>query len=209
MFSSSDSISCGSFFIVIIAFANKEFITILQGLNLLFISLISIKIPLSAPGYLNINIPFIFFKKLSHIVFRLSFTNLGLLIHGCLFNLDKLSFTSSISSPQSRPREINNKYNKHNDIDEYGEKTILLMMVGSFYEIYGELDKNGNINGSNINEVSKICELSIAKKTSEIVMAGFTYTKIDKYLKKLHIYLNTLTLTVFLITCPLSSVFAN
>ena len=78
--------------------------------------------------------------------------------------------------------------------EKYGEKTAVLMMVGSFYEIYGEKtgvnsDSNSNmyktITGSKIEDISKVCDLSIACKTSTFVMAGFTYTKIEKYLKKL------------------------
>ena len=34
--------------------------------------------------------------------------------------------------------------------DKYGEKTVVLMMVGSFYEIYGEKHSNSNSDGSNI-----------------------------------------------------------
>ena len=73
--------------------------------------------------------------------------------------------------------------------DKYGEKTVVLMMVGSFYEIYGEKNNNSDgsfyITGSKIEEISKLCDLSVAQKTEQYVMAGFTYTKIDKYLKKL------------------------
>lgn len=73
--------------------------------------------------------------------------------------------------------------------DKYGDKTVILMMVGSFYEIYGEKTTNGDgsflITGSKIEEISKLCDLTIAQKTGQHVMAGFTYTKIDKYLKKL------------------------
>jgi len=76
--------------------------------------------------------------------------------------------------------------------EKYGEKTAVLMMVGSFYEIYGEKLGNNSensgyktIGGSKIEEISKICDLSIAQKTGMFVMAGFTYTKIEKYLKKL------------------------
>ena len=73
--------------------------------------------------------------------------------------------------------------------DKYGDKTVVLMMVGSFYEIYGEKNSNNDgsfyITGSKIEEISKLCDLSVAQKTSQYVMAGFTYTKIDKYLKKL------------------------
>lgn len=71
--------------------------------------------------------------------------------------------------------------------EEYGDKTIVLMMVGSFYEIYGEKNSKGVISGSKIEEISKLCDLAIAQKTGTgtNVMAGFTYTKIDKYLKKI------------------------
>jgi DNA mismatch repair protein MutS len=71
--------------------------------------------------------------------------------------------------------------------EEYGDKTIVLMMVGSFYEIYGEKNSKGVISGSKIEDISKICDLAIAQKTGTgaNVMAGFTYTKIDKYLKKI------------------------
>ena len=73
--------------------------------------------------------------------------------------------------------------------DKYGDRTVILMMVGSFYEIYGEKTSNSdgsfNITGSKIDEISKLCDLSIANKTGQYVMAGFTYTKIDKYLKKI------------------------
>lgn len=69
--------------------------------------------------------------------------------------------------------------------EEYGEKTIVLMMVGSFYEMYGEKNIKGVISGSKIEDISKICDLAIAQKTGTNVMAGFTYTKIDKYLKKI------------------------
>lgn len=73
--------------------------------------------------------------------------------------------------------------------EKYGDKTVILMMVGSFYEIYGEktsnIDGSFLIIGSKIEEISKLCDLTIAQKTTQYVMAGFTYTKIDKYLKKL------------------------
>lgn len=77
--------------------------------------------------------------------------------------------------------------------EKYGDKTVVLMMVGSFYEIYGEKltnrDGSFSVTGSKIEEISKLCDLSIAQKIAGAsgthVMAGFTYTKIDKYLKKL------------------------
>ena len=87
-------------------------------------------------------------------------------------------------------------------IQEYGEKTVVLMQVGAFFEIYGlkeeteEKDKNnvfyGNatITGSRITEISKICDLNVTEKKmnmdqKSVVMAGFKDACIDKYLKKL------------------------
>jgi len=80
-------------------------------------------------------------------------------------------------------------------IFEYGEKTILLMQVGAFYEVYGIRNKNTDkIHNSQIHDFSKICELNIVdkniciteiKKDESIVMAGFKDIMIDKYIKKL------------------------
>lgn len=50
-------------------------------------------------------------------------------------------------------------------IFEYGEKTILLMQVGAFYEVYGIRNKNTDqIRNSQIHDFSKICELNIVDK---------------------------------------------
>ena len=75
-------------------------------------------------------------------------------------------------------------------IKEYGEKTIVLMQVGSFFETYGKLDKDNNIFGSNINIFAEICEMTIARKNMtigkhKIVMAGFGLAQLEKYIKKL------------------------
>lgn len=75
--------------------------------------------------------------------------------------------------------------------EEYGEKTLVLMQVGSFFEVYGIQDpKSGKISGSNICEFSRICDLNIAEKNicvgnQNVIMAGFSLSVIDKYLKKL------------------------
>jgi DNA mismatch repair protein MutS len=74
---------------------------------------------------------------------------------------------------------------------KYGEKSVVLMQVGSFYEIYGIKKKDG-IYGSNIEEIANICEIDIANKKTcigkdNIVMAGFG-TKdyiLEKYIKKI------------------------
>lgn len=53
--------------------------------------------------------------------------------------------------------------------EEYGSKTVVLMMVGSFYEIYGERSNGSAITGSKIEEIAKICDLSIAQKRKSVV----------------------------------------
>ena len=74
---------------------------------------------------------------------------------------------------------------------KYGENTILLMQVGSFFEVYALLDKStGEISGSKMEDFSRICDLNIAEKNSSIgkeavLMAGFKDIGIDKYVKKI------------------------
>ena len=74
---------------------------------------------------------------------------------------------------------------------EYGEKTILLMMVGAFFEVYGIYNKETDtISGSRIIDFSQICELNVVDKNvcvgdNNVVMAGFKDFQIDKYIKKI------------------------
>ena len=81
---------------------------------------------------------------------------------------------------------ITDKYKKI-----YGNKTLLLMMVGAFYEIYALKDKNENIRGSNITEACSICELNISDGKKQMIgneyllMAGFRDYSIEKYIPKL------------------------
>ena len=72
---------------------------------------------------------------------------------------------------------------------DYGEKTILLMQVGSFFEVYALINPDGTYTGSNIVEFAKINDLAIANKNScvgtlPVVMAGFGITYRDKYIQK-------------------------
>ena len=74
---------------------------------------------------------------------------------------------------------------------EYGEKTIVLMQVGAFFEVYGLKNKTtGETTGSRIVDFSRTCDLNIADKkvcvgADCVVMAGFSHYMLDKYLKKL------------------------
>ena len=86
---------------------------------------------------------------------------------------------------------------------EYGERSVVLMQVGSFYEVYAikneaeKCNKNGNGNvtyeKSNIVDVANICDFKIANKrggddlSKAIVMVGFPQYNLDKFLKKLQI----------------------
>ena len=76
--------------------------------------------------------------------------------------------------------ELTDKYK-----DEYGESVILLMQVGSFFEVYGiQETTTGTINKSKIVDFSQICELNIVKKNTcvgqdNVVMAGFKDMQIE------------------------------
>jgi DNA mismatch repair protein MutS len=82
--------------------------------------------------------------------------------------------------------ELCNKYQ-----NEYGEKTILLMQVGSFYECYGVKCSNLlEIKKSKIMDFSQICELNVVGKNTcvgeeDVVMAGFKVEFLEKYLRKI------------------------
>ena len=82
--------------------------------------------------------------------------------------------------------ELTEKYT-----EEYGDKTILLMQVGSFFEVYGLMDKNTNeLTGSKIMDFSHICELNVVEKNvcigkNNVYMAGFKDIMIEKYIKKI------------------------
>jgi len=75
---------------------------------------------------------------------------------------------------------------------DYGENTILLMQVGSFFEVYGINCKNTEtIFGSKIVDFSQMCDLNIVEKTNvliennQVMMAGFKDMQIEKYIKKI------------------------
>jgi DNA mismatch repair protein MutS len=65
--------------------------------------------------------------------------------------------------------------------NKYGEKTFLLMQVGSFYEFYSMKE-----NDPHIQAFTTICDLKIAQKGDNHYMAGFRDYVLDKYLAKLN-----------------------
>ena len=74
---------------------------------------------------------------------------------------------------------------------EYGPRTIVLMQVGSFFEVYGMRDLiSKKITGSEIEDMAKICDLNMGANHTkmegfDIVLAGFKDAFIEKYVKKL------------------------
>ena len=88
------------------------------------------------------------------------------------------------------------KYFQYTDTykNQYGEKTIVYMQVGAFFEVYGlRNNKTREITGSNILDFSKKCELNISDKKicvgkRNVIMAGFRDYQLDKYIKKLNKY---------------------
>ena len=72
----------------------------------------------------------------------------------------------------------------------YGEKSLLLMQVGSFFECYAIQKDNNSYEGSNIVEFTSTNDMIIAKKNScigekNVVMAGFGINQLEKYVKKM------------------------
>ena len=77
---------------------------------------------------------------------------------------------------------------------DYGDKTIVLYQVGSFYEVYALKTKTNEYIGSDIEEFSKMNDMLIAEKSkvfinnSQVVMAGFGLAQLDKYVKRMQEY---------------------
>ena len=74
--------------------------------------------------------------------------------------------------------------------NEYGEKTLVLMQVGSFFEAYGLMDKDNVIYGSEIVKFAEINDMAISKKNlcvngECVVMSGFGLPQLEKYIKKM------------------------
>jgi DNA mismatch repair protein MutS len=102
----------------------------------------------------------------------------------------------SSKSKSAKPDTETNIYNEYFSYTKhhkslYGDKTIVLMQVGAFFEVYGVKDsQTGLTSHSNIIEFGDICQLNISEKKASfangvIVMAGFRDYTIDKYISKL------------------------
>ena len=75
--------------------------------------------------------------------------------------------------------------------EQYGAKTIVLMQVGAFFEVYGLKCKDtGKILRSDLSDFASLADLSVSNKQITesgmfVMMAGFRDYSIEKYLKKL------------------------
>ncbi len=72
----------------------------------------------------------------------------------------------------------------------YGERTLVLMQVGSFFECYALIGKDGEYYGSRIRDFADINEMAISKKNvcvggKSVVMAGFGLAQLEKYVRKM------------------------
>lgn len=97
-------------------------------------------------------------------------------------NNTKYIMTTSLTDEYFRiSREYSNKY---------GQKTILLMQVGSFFECYSKADAGGNIADENMREFCTVCDLNTSI-TNGRCMAGFPFTcnfrdySLERYVKKM------------------------
>ena len=66
--------------------------------------------------------------------------------------------------------------------NKYGDKTVVLIQVGSFFEVYGE--RSGDIYiKSPLSKISQLCCLNVARKNEKNVMIGFRDYQLDKYIE--------------------------
>jgi DNA mismatch repair protein MutS len=80
--------------------------------------------------------------------------------------------------------------------ETYGKKTVVLMQVGAFFEVYGIKHDDGVYTESQIQDFCDVCQLNFADKKNcfinrgtsnmkQIAMAGFMVYLLDKYLSKM------------------------
>lgn len=70
--------------------------------------------------------------------------------------------------------------------ETHGDKTIVLMQVGSFYEIYAYLQGDQELGETSIYHICQnIMNIAVAKKTNQILMGGFQVPYAQKFIKLL------------------------
>lgn len=94
--------------------------------------------------------------------------------------------------PTLKPTLVDEYFNYHIEYtSKYGKNTVILMQVGSFYEIYSVNNKTEQI--GNATEVSQLLNIQLTKKNKNIhsndrknpLMTGFPMNSLDKYLQVL------------------------
>ena len=72
-------------------------------------------------------------------------------------------------------------YKKYKNI--YGEKTVILMQVGSFFEMY---ETTEDVSITNIKNIAELLNIHVTKKSKdEAYMAGFPEFSLSKYIQLL------------------------
>lgn len=70
--------------------------------------------------------------------------------------------------------------------EKYGDNTVLLMQVGSFYEIYAILNDDKQLGEIDIYHICQdVMNIAVAKKTNQILMGGFQLPYSSKFIKLL------------------------
>ena len=70
--------------------------------------------------------------------------------------------------------------------EKYGDETIVLMQVGSFYEIYAILNDTEQLGEINIYHICQnLMNIAVAKKNKNILMGGFQLPYSNKFIKLL------------------------
>ena len=80
--------------------------------------------------------------------------------------------------------EYNHNLQKYKE--KYGDNTIVLMQVGSFYEIYSGINDNENLGEINIHHIChNLMNIAVANKTKDILMGGFQLPYANKFIRLL------------------------
>ena len=74
--------------------------------------------------------------------------------------------------------------------NKYGNKTVLLMQVGAFYEVYGLLTEDRKDCRSKIYDIGELCDIAVVEKKQcigdlQLLMCGFRDYSVEKYVKKI------------------------
>lgn len=83
--------------------------------------------------------------------------------------------------------EYLNYCKKHTN--DYGKNIIVLLQVGAFFEMYGLKDNSGNIIGSRVEDICKICDLQLSERSNmvcndmPVLIGGFRDYSLDKYIQ--------------------------